>query len=221
MKACSDSAMTLTANGEFCIQDYNRAKAFASFLPGVAGRQGIPLWAFYVNRGQCVCSMGVQDKQHAILEFLPANRAYQLTPLQGFRTFLKLSRKGDSVYYEPFQNHLVDREQKRCQRMLIRPDSLGLVEENESLGLQIELEYLGVPRESYPGLLRKLVIRNTAEQDLALEGLDGLPLIVPYGVNDHVLKHMRGPLKPLCRWTTMKPMCPSSAAGWNLPIDPM
>jgi hypothetical protein len=79
----------LDASGKFIIKNYNSAKLFSSFFPGVAGKEGIPMWLFYVNRGQCVCSMGIQDKEHPIMEFLPANRAYQLASSQGFRTIWK------------------------------------------------------------------------------------------------------------------------------------
>jgi len=66
----------LSRDGEFIIKGYNSAKTFASFFPGIAGPHGIPMWVFYVNRGQCVCSMGIDDKEHPIMEFLSANRAY-------------------------------------------------------------------------------------------------------------------------------------------------
>ena len=60
----------LGENGEFVIEQYNYAKPFASFFPGIAGPHGIPMWAFYVNRGQCVCSMGIDNKEMPIMEFL-------------------------------------------------------------------------------------------------------------------------------------------------------
>lgn len=63
----------LAPNGDFVIESYNEAKPFAGFFPGVAGPHGIPMWVFYVNRAQCICSMGTEDKDHAIMEFLPAN----------------------------------------------------------------------------------------------------------------------------------------------------
>ena len=37
-------------NSQFIIKDFNKKKTFANFLPGLAGKKGIPLWAFYVNR---------------------------------------------------------------------------------------------------------------------------------------------------------------------------
>ena len=67
---------SLKNNGTFIINDYNRAKTFSNFLPGVSGVWGIPLWVFYVNRAQGVVSFGIKDKNHSISEFFPANKAY-------------------------------------------------------------------------------------------------------------------------------------------------
>lgn len=40
-----------TLSGEkFIIEDYTRMPAFSSFLPGLAGVRGIPVWSFYTNR---------------------------------------------------------------------------------------------------------------------------------------------------------------------------
>ena len=47
------------SDNEFIIENYNYAKAFSSFLPGIAGVDGIPMWVFYVNRNQAVCSLGI------------------------------------------------------------------------------------------------------------------------------------------------------------------
>ncbi len=93
----------------YIIKDYARKKPFASFLPGLAGIHGIPIWCYYVNRGQCVASFGVEDKDHAIMEFFPAHQAYQNTPLLGFRTFVKKEGK----YLEPFGVEHTEKAQRR------------------------------------------------------------------------------------------------------------
>ncbi len=185
-------AYSLGDAGEFVITNYNQAKPFASFFPGIAGPHGIPMWVFYVNRGQCVCSMGIEDKEHPIMEFLSANRAYQLTSNQGFRTFLKIRQgAGKPLFYEPFQDQLPFAGMRRTQRMIILPAHLTLVEENETLGLRFSVDYFNVPEDSYAGLVRVLKIENTGRKPVGFEMLDGLPLIVPYGVDNYNLKHMR------------------------------
>jgi len=98
----------LNSQGEFVIENYNFSKPFANFFPGIAGKYGIPMWTFYVNRGQAISSFGIKDKDHSILEFFPANKAWQLVSSQGFRTFIKLFTRGKTVLYEPFHNGCVN-----------------------------------------------------------------------------------------------------------------
>jgi len=149
------------------------------------------MWVFYVNRGQGICSMGIQDKDKPIMEFLPANWAYQLAPSQGFRTFIKFPGHSASSFYEPFQANYRDASQNISQRMIISPSHLVLVEENQSLGLTFTIEYHTVPEDSYAGLIRTLRIENTGNKGISIEGLDGLPLVIPYGLNNFALKHIR------------------------------
>ncbi|RMH69379.1 MAG: hypothetical protein D6675_12715 [Gemmatimonadetes bacterium] len=177
----------LTSTGDVVIENYNSAKLFASFFPGVAGKSGIPMWVFYVNRGQCVCSMGIEGKHHPIMEFLPANWAYQLVPSQGFRTFLKVQNQ----FYEPFQDHLRDKHMQRTQRLTIQPAHVILEEKNPTLGLNMTVEYFTIPNAEYAGLVRRLRIENITASKIAVEGLDGLPLIIPYGIDNFGLKNMR------------------------------
>ena len=73
------------------LSDYHLQAPFSSFLPGIAGPDGTPLWCFYVNRGQGVAGFGHTDKNHPILEFKPADQAYRDTARMGFRTFLRLN----------------------------------------------------------------------------------------------------------------------------------
>jgi hypothetical protein len=89
-------------NSRFVIKDFSKKRSFSSFLPGIAGMLGIPLWVFYVNRGQAIASFGVKDKDSPIMEFQPANKAYRITPYEGFRTFIKLQRNNSTSFYEPF-----------------------------------------------------------------------------------------------------------------------
>ena len=74
------------------MEDYDAKPNFASFLPGVAGFFGKPVWAFYVNRGQAIATFGIGTKDYPMLEFNAANKAYQVTPYIGFRTFVRGTR---------------------------------------------------------------------------------------------------------------------------------
>jgi len=182
---------SLGENGEFVIENYNSSKPFASFFPGIAGPHGVPMWVFYVNRGQCICSIGTEDKEHPIMEFLSANRAYQLTSTQGFRTFLKLNKGKKQVFYEPFQEHLSDSTMRRTQRMIIQPAQLTLEEVNHTLGIKFTVDYFNVPEDTYAGLVRTVTLENIGREKIRFEMLDGLPLIIPFGVDNVNLKHMR------------------------------
>ena len=119
-------------NIEFKIDDYNNAKAFASFLPAIAGVWGKPLWVYYVNRGQAISNFGIRDKDGAMLEFTAANKAWRQTALQGFRTFYKIKGR----FFEPFRNYPDLKERKISQTMFVKPASIRLLERNEESGIE-------------------------------------------------------------------------------------
>jgi hypothetical protein len=165
----------------FIIERYDTARPFSSFLPGIAGPVGVPLWVFTVNRGQAIASFGVESKDHPIVEFQPANKAYQLTPYLGFRTFLKIG----THCYEPFAPTItIDR------RMFSGMNELELQEINQSIGLQTNVVYFTVPHENFAGLVRQVTFKNISAQPQAFEVLDGLPAITPYGINNAQLKEI-------------------------------
>ena len=186
----SQDQYQLQSDGTFVIRNYNQAKSFCNFFPGIAGVWGIPMWVFYVNRGQCISSFGLESKDKAILEFLPANKAYRQTALQGYRTFIKVNQGEGDVYWEPFQDHLRGTSFKKDLEMRITTYDLTLVEVNHDLGLTVKVNYFTLPNEPNAGLVRKLTIENHSGQECDLEVIDGLPMIVPYGTGDWVLKNM-------------------------------
>ena len=163
----------------FVIKNYNRKKPFSNFLPGVAGKMGIPLWAFYVNRGQGIASYGLQDKNHPILPFTPANKAYESAPISGFRTFIKCQGE----IYEPFK---VDTPYDHS--MTIQQASFSLEESNPDLGLDVHVNYFGLPNTSIAGLVRKVTISNTSKKSLELEVLDGVSEILAAGIQNEAFK---------------------------------
>ncbi|MFN2341511.1 MAG: hypothetical protein ABR547_09615, partial [Halanaerobium sp.] len=133
----------LNDSGQFIIENYQNKKNFASFLPGIAGKFGIPIWAFYVNRGQGIASFGSSNKDNAIMEFYPANKSYQNTATKGFRTFIKLTKE-DKIY-EAFRELNANIK----SRMIIAPDSLKIEEENLELGLKTTVNYYILPNEDF------------------------------------------------------------------------
>lgn len=162
------------------MKDFGRQSTFASFLPGIAGKTGIPIWCFYVNRGQGVVSFGIENKDHAIMEFYPAHVAYQNVKRTGFRTFVKVNGQ----VYEPFS------DEKLAQDMDIRMNLLMLTENDPKSGCKTEISYAVLPEENVGALLRKVVITNTSDHAMDMEVLDGMPAVVPYGVGMDSLKNM-------------------------------
>jgi hypothetical protein len=168
----------------FVIENYNDTRTFSSFLPGIAGELGKPLWLFYTNRGQCVSSFGVRDKNGAMLEFYPANKAYNVTPIMGFRTFLRAGSGSRANFQEAFRSGNVSR-----QIMRIRPHEIEL-EELFPGGLSVSSVVFNAPNENLPFLIRDIRFANEGKRPIDLEVVDGLPQIAPFGLNDWLLKHM-------------------------------
>jgi len=171
----------------FVIDQYNDAAPFASFLPGIAGVTGIPAWVFYVNRGQAIASFGVRNKDGAMLEFFPADKAYQLTASRGFRTFLKISDGVNIVTHEPFQRGA---GQGVRQRLYVSPHEMGVEEIHPSLGLAIRADLFTLPEASLAGLVRRVTVQNISQQSKTVEIVDGLPQVLPYGLNQWCVKFM-------------------------------
>ncbi len=177
----------LEADGSYRIDNFDNIPPFSSFLPGIAGPDGVPLWCMYVNRAQAVVSFGLGSKNQSIAEFLPATWAYQLVGVQGFRTFCKINGR----YYEPFQNNPQAAEFKFRRSMRIRPERLLLTENNETLGLRFDVEYFTPVNQSLGSLIRLIEITNTSNKSVNLEALDGLALILPATLNDYIIKSLR------------------------------
>lgn len=162
------------------MKDYGRKSTFASFLPGIAGIKGIPMWCYYVNRGQAVTSFGVENKDRSIMEFAPAHVAYQNTKRTGFRTFVLCNGK----FVEPFSDETLP------HNMDIEQNLLTISEENADAGLKTTVSYYILPEERIGALVREVTITNTADKDASIEILDGMPALIPYGISQDNLKNM-------------------------------
>lgn len=166
----------------FVIDDYDKLPAFSSFLPGLAGVKGIPMWTFYTNRGQGMNSFGIDNKGNAIMEFNSANTAFENTTVKGFRTFLII----DGEYYEPFFKYEADA--KRQIRM--NKNSFKVIEKNEKYGIEVTINYYVLPNESIGALVRQVSIKNISGKDKNIEVIDGLPKIITYGISNGEFKEM-------------------------------
>lgn len=159
----------------YIIKDYQTRPPFSSFLPGIAGEMGIPIWCYYNNRGQAVCSFGVRDKDHSIMEFSPAHVAYRDVSRTGFRTFCKVNGSYRELFTEECDMHIGMSELEiTCQ----------------SGALLASAVYFGVPEERTAALARILTVTNAGDSPIDLELLDGMSAVVPYGLNQDFLKNM-------------------------------
>lgn len=70
-----DGQAKFDADGRYVFENYDDVKPMSNFLAGLGGLWGVPMWAFYVNRGQGITSFGVQNKGelyiiHTILSYI-------------------------------------------------------------------------------------------------------------------------------------------------------
>lgn len=164
-------------NGKFIINNFGDKPPFTDFLPGIAGLDGCPVWAFYVNRGQSIAGFGVGGKELPIMEFFPAEIAYANAPRQGFRTFLRIDKKP----FEPFRIG-----GKNPTRMEIKRSGFKITE--TSPGYEISAEYFGVPNKNFAALGRIVTYTNKTARPQEVEILDGLAQILPYGLSNYEFK---------------------------------
>ncbi len=166
-------------NGTFIIHGYDSTPPFCSFLPGLTGANGTPMWSFYCNRGQGICSFGIENKANSIMEFFPANSAYQHVSMQGYRTFIEES----GGVLEPFAvGGAGEREFK------ISPNSLSISE--TTMDWKFEVTYFIMPEEDFPAMVRRAKLTNISGARKSVKILDGVPQIIPYGVTTGAYKEM-------------------------------
>ncbi len=165
----------------FTIKNYNQKRPFASFLPGIAGPLGMPLWAFYVNRAQGISGFGVRDKNQPMMPFTPANKAYESVASSGFRTFIK----HQGIVYEPFAVTT-----PFPHELSVNQSSFSISETNTAIGLTTKVLYYGLPQESLSGLVRTTTFTNTSSSMLTLEILDGIAEFLPVGIQNDVFKSL-------------------------------
>jgi hypothetical protein len=181
--------------GRYIMRNFDTAKPVSNFLAGIGGYWGVPLWAFYVNRGQGITSFGIANKNSAISKFKTAEKAYQQTAHTGFRTFIRGNRSnGNSFNYEPFRPSTGpgDVWQNSYQRdMLVGMNEMEIIERNTALGLETRVLYFSPPNNDFPSLVRQTTFVNTdMSSSLSIDVLDGLARLLVSGLGDQVIDMM-------------------------------
>lgn len=120
------------------------------------------------------------------MEFQPAHKAYQRTPYEGFRTFIRWKFGKNTGYYEPFSPL---NQQKDIQRtMSIGISEFAIRDENPVLGLDTKVVYFTLPGEAFAALVRSVTMTNIGDEFIEIEILDGMPALIPFGVDNMGLK---------------------------------
>lgn len=171
----------------FVLRDYNQKPPFSGLLPGVAGPQGVPLWCFYVSRGQCVASFGADERDGAMMEYVPAAAAYEDTARKGFRTFISCG----GCCFEPFSPS----DENQEQELRISRAALELRAMHRSSGIEVRVEYRTLPGEDIGALMRRVTIRNTGCDSITFRLADGMARIIPAGIRNTEFREMSNLLK--------------------------
>jgi hypothetical protein len=122
-----------------------------------------------------------------MLEFYPANKAYAATPLVSFKSYIRFKKNGQWKLYEPFR---MDAGPTCRQILRIRAHEIEFEEVNKNLGLRINVVIFNAPNESLPVLVRQIRVENLAKKTFEGDFLDGFPRVVPFGLNEYLLKQM-------------------------------
>ncbi len=85
--------------------------------------------------------------------------------------------------------------------MSVEQNRLLIREVNNELGLEIKISYFVLPKESIGALVRRVELINRSGRECALEVIDGLPKIIPYGIQNGQFKEMSNLFKS---WTEIK-----------------
>lgn len=177
----------------YVIENYDKKTVFSSFLSGIVGEYGIPLWSFYVNRGQGICSFGLRNKDNAIMEFYPANESYKQVYTNGFRTFLKIEKDNKVYNYEPFSSK--DDQDFIFRKMKIKNNELVVEDVNNELGIKTTVNYFVLPNENFASLVRKVKIENLSDSKLNIQVIDGMPALLPFGSSNSAYKEIANTLR--------------------------
>jgi len=177
------------------MRNYDKLKPMSNFLAGLGGFWGVPMWAFYVNRGQGITSFGMQNKDGAISKFNTAEKAYQQTPFTGFRTFVKGTKGYDDSKFTHMPFYPTTSTDASCQNiqrdMMIGTNEMEIQEIESSLKLQTNVLYFTITDEDFPALIRKTTFKNLDDREkLHLDVLDGLGRLIPAGLGNWALDAM-------------------------------
>jgi hypothetical protein len=147
--------------GRYILKNFDSASPMANFLPGLGGYWGVPMWAFYVNRGQAMSSIGVANKDGSIAMYNTAEKVYQQVVFDGFRTFLRGTKGKTSFSTMPFFCHAQAPGQAgagqvgpgKVRNMAVGMNSVEITEIDSSLNLNTTVTYFTITDEDFPAMV--------------------------------------------------------------------
>jgi len=134
------------------------------------------------------------------MEFNSANKAYKITALEGFRTFIQGERAGHTFIFEPFSplrtkhNHGADIEENKAlpqRNMYIGKSEVQIQEIDFNHKFETNISYFILPEEKFGAFVRRTSLTNIDPVPVTFSFLDGLAQIEPYGGKlNYLLKNM-------------------------------
>ena len=109
-----------------------------------------------------MCSFGIGNKDGSIAMYNTAEKVYQLVPFDGFRTFLRGTRKDTSFSYMPF---FIGQSEhgERHRDMAVGMNSVEITEVIPSLKLNTSITYYSVTDEDFPAMVSTFDLHTCPE----------------------------------------------------------
>jgi hypothetical protein len=89
------------------------------------------------------------------------------------------------LLYEPFQKNT---DENIGQIMIVSSEELEINEVNRKVGIETNILYFPLVNEPIAAMVRRLKVRNLQNRPVKVELLDGLPNMLPYGLNQNLVK---------------------------------
>jgi len=179
------SGSFVTRDGEtfYRIANYDRLAPF--FMTLVSG---FDHWFFLSSTGGLTC--GRRDPDNALFPYTTDDKIHDADATTGPQTLLRLHKAGGVTVWRPFARQY---PAPFIERNLYK-NRVGnrLIFEEVHTGLDLVFSYAWSTSERY-GFVRKAWLRNTGEETVVVDVLDGLRNLLPWGVTQ-VLQSARSTL---------------------------
>lgn len=135
-------------------------------------------WMFISSNGGLTA--GRKNSENPLFPYYTDDKITESAEITGSKSIFRVQKEGKSLIWEPFSERFEGRYKVR--RNLYK-SSYGnkLLFEEVNLDLELSFRYQWCTSEQY-GFIRRSILTNLAGEKVAVELLDGLQNIMPYGV---------------------------------------